>query len=272
MIFTLPLFLSDWVEIIAISYLVYRFSSLLNSCHDASLLTVFYLYCGVISIAFIAQLHILVIALLASSPVMITLAIIFHQRTLQKNYILFKSPSSVNSTDHDWVSVLISFFITRMHNKQPVYCLIEHSDILEALIAPAVRLNAPLSKQILEVINESSRYDDHHHLWITSNGTIKAINSTLHRLSEPTTTHEQIHESDWHMYAFELSAVSDALIIRGDASSGTFEVIARQKCYRKLSSVELHAFIRSYQQYNRQSPEGFAHDFRAKNHRTQTRA
>src|SRR5580700_2502155 len=102
--------LLDWrdiVEIVSLSTAIYYFSSWLKNDSHKNLSIPFYLYISSFIVAHYLNLQVLSSLLLFSSPIIFTIFILVHQKSLQKNFVVATRIDLDQRYKRDWLEELI---------------------------------------------------------------------------------------------------------------------------------------------------------------------
>lgn len=166
------------IEIFIFSFLFYKTSLFLKRDKTKNLLPYFYGYCSIAFISYFLQLPTLNYALLIFAPAALCLFIIFHQDTLQRNFVAMKNLAPQNNAFSDSLEVLMRCMLIALNNKQEVQVLIEHHDKLDEFLDCSFKINSPLNYDLLLLLLESPSFDPKKMIWVTNTGIIRGINAT----------------------------------------------------------------------------------------------
>lgn len=225
----------DIVEIYFFSTIFYYCALWLKKDRSNNLLAYFYGFMLLHIGSYVLNLSSISTVLFYCWPVIVILFILMHQTTLQRNFVALKKNNSLQHTSSPWLETLISHYLLTLSNNKPVYCIIEHTDSLHAFIQTPINIQAPISKDLLELIHASNTFDPYKMVWVTTQGTLHALNSvwlaSIH--STPIPTHQWLNDSMLHTYN------TDSVAFFGDPITNTFTLIIKNKTIPTLNAHQL---------------------------------
>jgi len=238
------LFLSwrDCVEIIVFSCGVYGIQTWLAHDTQKSLLGYFYTYCITGCVAYVANLTVVCHALVLFLPAGILIFVLVHQRTLQKNFIALRNITPAHADTEDWLDVLMQTALVAINNNTPLLCVIEQRDALGTMLMTPLALRADIKKGLLTLLFESTSLDHNRLLWINNHGTLLGINASWRAPTDDTET-----SLDWKHDALLYTAMTDAIVLRADPKTRTFDVIMHGTALENATAQRAHACIKRYQ-------------------------
>lgn len=228
--------LIDWrdaLEIISISTIIYYFASWLKKDTEKNLSLPFYIYCASFIVSHYLNLQVLSSILLFGCPIALTIFILMHQKTLQKNFVVSTRLDIEAQSRYEWVEELIKSALYAVNQNHKILFIVEQKDSLSTLLQADWIINAQFSKDIFELIMQQKNLEN---LWINQDGILVAPNAKW-SFSE-------------NLENFEADAVlattnTDAIIIKVNPETRKFEIIAENKIYENLSAPQVAAFMNS---------------------------
>lgn len=231
------LMLHDIAEIVFYSSILYCFCLWLKTDTSKNILIYFLAYCALIIGAWVLELSTLTPFLLSYSPIALLLFIIFHQKTLQRNFITLCTISSSDILHKDWLTILLSNCLTSINNKKNASIIIEHKNSLEQFLDVPFFINAQISKELITIFLSSDLYDEEKMVWLDTTGRIRSINTLWH--STPETAHLSLIKN-----ALFYTLHTDAIMIHTNHINRTFSIIINGKETTALSAQQIHTLIK----------------------------
>lgn len=116
-------------------------------------------------------------------PLLSTLFVLFHQDQLQKNFVaithILNDTHENEQAGTHIISTILQIGLYNSMRQKSTYFIIEGNQDLSLLLSSSIPLNIVLQKKLVEVLCDSSLYDERLGLWITYTGIIKGINTEL---------------------------------------------------------------------------------------------
>ena len=247
----------DGIEILLISGLFYYLSVWLSQDKQKPLLLIFYSYCSGLLIADYLNLTTISTLLLLFLPIACTVFLIIHQHTLQKNFINLHALTPSQKPSIDWIESLIRAGLTAASDNKHFICIIEKKQTLETLVTSRNCIAAPLSLELLRLINTSTLYNQHEMLWIDTHARVHAFNATWHKNSVTEWLSQEVQEQEpWLRDALFFTTKTDALFIKLIPSTRTFTLIAHGKIIQHALAQHAFSTIRTYLGYTPHSLQG----------------
>lgn len=254
------------LEICIFSILFYQLALYLRKDNSKNLLPYFYGYCAVACAAYFLQLSALSSFLFIFAPAAVCLFILFHQETLQRNFVALKTQAVQQPSFEGSIEILIRCMLIALNNKQEVSVLIEYQDKLDDFVDCTYSINSPLNHDLLMLLLESPSIDHKKMIWITHAGMIRGINATWHDSYVPSSAHSinsqpslframadtagQAHgatqlptQRDLHEW---YTGKTDCLTIELDPTTRTFAVTAHGNTNPQVSSHHVLAIIKKH--------------------------
>ncbi len=231
------LMLHDIAEIIIYSSILYCCCLWFKTDTTKNILIYFLAYCAFIISAWAMELSTLTPFLLSYSPIALLLFIIFHQKTLQRNFITLCTLTSTDMLHKDWITVLLSNCLSSINNKKDLFIIIEHKNSLEQFLNVPFFINAPMSKELISILFSSNSCDEKKMIWLDTNGRIRSINTLWHSTTE--TKHLSLTKN-----ALFYTLHTDAIMIYTNHINRTFSTIINGKEITTLSAQQIHTLIK----------------------------
>jgi DNA integrity scanning protein DisA with diadenylate cyclase activity len=241
----------DGLELLILAAIIYKFLHWLAKDPGKQPVLFFMGYAALTSFTYYAGLSVVSTLLVIATPIVIVLAIIMHQHTLQKNVIAHKNIHTSNDLFVDWLDELMRAFLSALNKHKEIMCVIERDDSLQDFLKAPYYLNADLKKSVLEML-----FDQHNVsiLWVHKTGKIVAINSSM-KMSPDTDwlTNEVKQLPGWKQDAIFLTHKTDAIVIRSFSNTRMFECIIAGNVIQDLTASHTISFIKRV--FEKQSPK-----------------
>lgn len=259
----------DIIEILFFSYIFYATALWLKKDRSHNLLPYFYGFILLYSSSYLLNLSSISFMLCYCWPIGIMLFILMHQNGLQRNFVALKNNISLQHSSSPWLETLVASHLLTLSNNKPVYCIIEHTDSLDAFMQTPITIQAPLNKELLELIATSTLFNPHTMIWVTTNGIVHGINSRW-RLTTPThnstqntshstndytsntnnssptsNKHSSLILHEWLNATLQHTPHTDCCAFYGDPASRTFILIIKDKTITHLSAHQLLQILSS---------------------------
>ncbi len=245
--------LTDLVEIILFICMFYAMITWLAKDKQKNLLFHFYGFCFLVFIAHFTGMHALSSFLFTFSPVAITMFILFHQRTLQKNFLSYKQIQPALVHKPVWIEEFIKSSLMAIARNKQIICIIEgHTSIQEFLHVPFF-FEAPLQKSTLDFLIDSNSFNDNGMIWLTQQGILRALNVTWQFNDQQFSTSSELHLPAWQQEALLITTNSDALVVSISPASRTFTIIAHGKRMENLMTSQAITMLEQYIRKNNAS-------------------
>jgi DNA integrity scanning protein DisA with diadenylate cyclase activity len=232
----------DSLEILILSSFVYYFLRWLKKDTQKNLTVTFYAYCALFATSYYAELPLLFSLLSSTVPLALTLFIILHQETLQRNFVMFKRPLAKEAQKASWIDELMRGCLTALNNNKELIILIERNDSLKNLLYAPCLFYADLKKDIFDIMAE--KHTPEYMMWVTHDGKFVAINASWRiNLHEEWVSKEAAALHKWKQDSIFISSKTDAIIFKVKPLTRTFDLITQGKVFEDLSSEQLLALI-----------------------------
>ena len=255
----------DCIEIVCCSTAVYYFSLWLKKDTQKQLLFSFYGYCTIIFAAHYFGLQTLSFFLLATTPIVGLLFIMFHQESLQKNFIALATINAAPAEqDADWLSTLMRACLVTINNNKAVLCVIEQNNSLATMLTSHMPLHTDIQKNVLSMILESQLYEQEKMMWITSRGTLRGINTQWNvSPHDIIIDHAITHRPLWQQEALFYTHKTDALVFASSPATRTFTLIAQGKIVEHMNAQHALATLKKFLNEHAHAQRGTTHEIQS---------
>lgn len=234
------------LEICVFSFLFYRFSLYLRQDRTKNLLPYFYGYCAIAIASYFFQLSTLSYALFLFGPAAVCLFILFHQETLQRNFIALKQLAPQSPAFIDSIETLMRCMLIALNKKQEVSVLIEYHDSMDEFVVCDSSINSALNYDLLLLLLESPSFDSKKMLWVTQTGIIRGFNASWQEMiSNKSSIGATQLPSARDLHAW-YSSKTDCLIFELDPAMRTFTVTAHGNTKPNLTSQQVLQMIKKH--------------------------
>ncbi len=227
----------DYLEILFFAIAFFKVSQWLKQDLTKPLLQYFYKYIGLAACAYYFELTTVYYVLLHSAPAIASLFIVYHQKTLQKQFMLSQRTSITPAMaigHKDWLETFIRTCMIMAHKKISITSIIERKDEISDFIHKSFTLDIPVNQDVLTLLLESPSFDEEKLIWLNKNGNLVSVNASWgHVLQQETLLHQE--NLAWQAYALQLSQVSDAIIFYHNALTHESTIIIQGKKIEHLS-------------------------------------
>jgi hypothetical protein len=173
---------------------------------------------------------------LYASPAYILLAIMLHEQTLQKKLITVKKVDYTQVISPvTLVDDLVNACLHARAIGKAINLLIEHHDDISTLINAEIEIDSALRQPLLNMVLDSSSYQDQKMIVVSTAGLLIGVNCSLVRDKHP-------HQGRAN-YA-EITVNTDALLVTCDPASVGFMVYVKNSLLEKMSAKQLHTFLK----------------------------
>ena len=236
----------DGIEILFFSSVIYYFQLWLRKDTEHNLLDIFYLYCFLFFGAHYVELPVMRIVLFLSAPAMIVLFLIFHQETLQKNFVkLSKGPPLLEGSH--WVDELIKCCLMAVNRHKEIILVIERNDHLKSLIHAPYYIYAELKKDVFDILLEKHKAGNDTMIWINQQGKMVAINSTWrNQIDETWISSEAQHMHPWKQQSLFITSKTDALVFKINPLARNFDLVTQGRLVEGMKADQIASFLKKY--------------------------
>lgn len=239
----------SWRNVLEVTFfcmVVYYFSLWLKKDVQKNLLGYFFSYCLLTIGASLMELDTIVHFLMLATPVGLMLFIVFHQFTLQKNFVTLRNLVPAQHHNADWLETLVRSCLIAISTNKEVICIIEHHDSLQEHLNTPLPLHIPVSKEMLDILFSSSSFASTHMLWINSQGIVRGINARWHESHGSWTSDLVPADQQWKHDAILHTEKTDALVLKITRTNNAFEVVASGTLFENVSAAKTIAFVAKY--------------------------
>ncbi|MBN2267006.1 MAG: hypothetical protein JW725_01545 [Candidatus Babeliaceae bacterium] len=237
----------DLIEIGAFSTAMYAIIRLLAQDKQKRLLFWFYGFYASFFISFYFGISGLTITLALSAPAIAMLFIVFHQQTLQKNFITLASLTPLPEHTEKWLPELIQATLQAVNVNKSSFIIIERSQSIGDMVSGGCTLNAPITLETLELLLHATPESYPFILWVNQVGKIKAYKPTIILPYENSWTSEEIQLMDQLVQdGGIISTKSDALAFSLSAHTRFFTLTVDGKLFERLSASSLLSALNRY--------------------------
>lgn len=234
----------DFLEIAFFSLMVYGLQLWLRHDTQKPLLGYWYAYCGVWATASWLGLSTISFALLMLLPAAITMFVLIHQRTLQKNYIALKTVRPASLSSDNWLDALMQTALIKINANRPFLAIIEHQDALDTMLTTTMPLHATLKKELLVLLLDSLPTEQEHAVWLTTHGIIRGINAQWATSADVVNKPTEL--APWQQDALFFTALTDAIVLYANNGNRTFTVVAKGKSIEHMTAQNAQRFIKQH--------------------------
>lgn len=251
-----------WRDIIEIAFFTvtsYYIVTWLNKDTQKNLARYFYLYCALALGSYYASLHVISLTLFFGAPVVAVLFLILHQQTLQKNFIVGKSLTPRPDTSDKWLEEVIQASLREVNKNRTVLCIIERTDALSVFLTARCTFNAPVTRELLNLLMNTTPDDEMTTIWVSHTGLLIAINPHWHAGYDEIWASQQMNPL--HRYkqdALLISQKSDAIITVISPETRLFDVLVGGKGFDNISAGYAFSLIKQHIAA-KQIPKGTTH-------------
>lgn len=233
----------NYIEIIILSFLIYKALRWLESDHTKPMVLYVYVYTGMLIFSNLIGATTLFWIMIISSPIAAILCIIAHQKNIQK-YFAWKNVHRFDTEtlpDKEWIEILVRSILFAAHHKKNILCVIQRNDYIQHLIQGPYALNVPVQKNVLDLIFASPMIENPSVVLVTQFGTLKYVNALW---SNRMLDHMMLlgeHDSLAHCQeaALVLSRRTDAIVIHITANSEQNTIWYQDTHLQNLSTEQI---------------------------------
>lgn len=234
----------DYIEIICYALVIYSFSWWLQKDTQKNLVVPFYGYCVALCASHLLGFFTIHFLLIYAAPFAFMLFILFHQQTLQKNFITSTKQTNLERAHQDWIEVIMQGCLHAINTNKPIHLCIEQGDMIQSYLQTPLLMNVALEISLLELLLDSARFDASKMIVIERSGYLKSINASWHT----TATDVVIDEGDldaWQKYCLAITHKTDALFIQITPENRLFTLIMQGTILEHIPAATLVTILKS---------------------------
>lgn len=225
------LLLKDVIELSGLAYICYRWLRWLQRDKQKPLLHYFYGYCALWIISTSLHLTTFLFVLQYSMPLVMTLFVLVHQHSLQKNFVGLYKVKPAQKVAHDWLQEIIRFCLQAQTD---LYFLIEHTTSLAELISAEIPVQTPIDHRLLRYLCHAPEFNHERYLMADTQGNLLGINVTWKKPLALTALDEQpVDKASYYLID------SDGCMLHYAHKTRSFTIVIRQKIYPALSAAQV---------------------------------
>lgn len=174
-------YITIFIEIIFFVYIAYAIITLLGKDKRCNMVGYFVLYLVILVLTHECAFLTIHYFLYWMSPCFALLFMFFQQDQLQKNFVtITHTPSDTElQPTANLITTLLQIGLHNSLNNKKSFFIIEGNEDLSLLLSSSIPLNIVLQKKLIEMLCDSSLYDEQLALWIKYTGIIRGINTDL---------------------------------------------------------------------------------------------
>ena len=237
----------DGIEIIFFATMIYAISTWLKQDQSHKLLPAFYGYVTLFCSSYFFELQTLQTTLLFAAPVIATLSIIYHQKQLQKNFILARKqplePKKIAAPN--WIETCIRSCLVIAHQKKEITCIIESRDSIRTMIEHPFLLDIHVQKNLLNLLLLSDSFQPSKPILLKRTGKIVSVNcSWSDNLMNDSLFSAISNQPEWQKYGSIITEKSDALLFHINAEPSKSGICYQGEVIQKMTSEQVLQFIK----------------------------
>ncbi len=238
----------DIVEIMLFSSVFYYLAVWLKKNTYQNLVAYFYSFILLIFCSYALNLTSILYILACTWPIVCMLFILFHQKTLQHNFIALKQKSDTKLIPVDWLEIVVVHALQAINNNKPIYCIIEATDSMQEFIEQStsfntpISINAPISENLFSLIETSAIVNYQKMLYLQNSGILKSINTqwSISQQSSQSPLDNRAKQSDsWEYETLLRIQHTDAIAFFGDPTTHSFTLLTSHDRIPYLSAQNL---------------------------------
>ncbi len=168
----------DLVEIALFTGIIYRFGCWLKRDRAHFLLGYFYVASLLFLCAFMLDLHTVIEFYRVSWPILIVLFIIFHQKSLQQNYVAARTIEPIKiPADAQWLHMIMCAAFKALQRKKNIIFIIQGKQRVDEYLTETVVMHSPITQPLLDMLIESTVIQDQRIIVLSQTGILCIFNS-----------------------------------------------------------------------------------------------
>lgn len=217
------------------------------------LLAYFYAYLCTMLVAYWLPLPALYALLVAAWPCALTIGLLLHQHTLQKNFIGLTSFHTDTPVHHDWIKDLVRFCANKVELGRSIQFCIQKNHDLNSFIQSSISLTAPLTPGLLTILSESTSINTDELVLLNDTGTLLAINVRWKHSTEEQRS-GGAYAALGKTHALTMTQQNDCIICIAH-EPGLFDIIAEGKITPSVPAQSLIRHLKNYCSQSNNQPQ-----------------
>lgn len=201
------------------------------------LLLYFYGYLALAIGAYWIPLPMIYAVLAAAWPCALVIAILIHQKILQKNFIGLNFRAAHSIVQHDWIKELVRFSTQQASASKSSAWIIQKDQDIRALCQHQLVIKAPITYDLLTILAEGSTITFDKPLLIDTTGTLLSANVTIRD-----TQHQG---SSWVGCMVELTQTNNVIVCSTN-TTGLFDLFYHGKVIQNVPAQAMIGYIKKY--------------------------
>lgn len=204
----------------------------------------FYAYVGTYLLTHIASMTTINGLLTAFAPAYGIILLFIHKDSIQQRLI----PLQTNSIDQQaWPETVIQTALIAASKNSALTYVLEQTDALVPYATTAIECNAPLTKELIEMITTSTVVTQDHVVVITPTGKLTMLVHGWEKNSlEMWFTKEAAEQPQWIQDALFVTTKTDAVVFRYDPLMRSFTIISKGIITHTISAAALLTELHTY--------------------------
>jgi hypothetical protein len=149
---------------------------------------------------------------------------------------------------HTWLAEFMQAVLYTMNEGHDTVFVIQRKDNLQEYISTKCVFDAKLTKDLMLLLIDTHNHEHQtRFIWINEHGYIMGINSTWNNLFYTTGYDKEAdQESMWKSYALHATHKTDALILKVNAFTRTFDFATQGTTFEHVTTDHLHYLLKKY--------------------------
>lgn len=236
----------DGIEILILSFLFYYVLRWFASDKQSKVLEFFLGYAVLGFGAYLIELQVFLFLYVLSLPIVGVFAIMMHQQTLQKAFVIGKQYTAVKPLVTDWLHELMRACLNALNMNKEIICIIERSHPLTTFLSSSGVFNAELKAYLVDNLMVRSS-DEPMTLWMNSKGILVAVDVAwdLDEYEEwVSDTIKVAHK--WKQDALFITSKTDALVVKISCKDRSFDLIVDGTSIAPLTAGDCFTLLKRY--------------------------
>lgn len=202
-------------------------------------------------------------------PAALMMLIIIHQQTLQKNFISLMHIAPTKTAQNSlWLEDLTRAALATLNNGKDVFLVIERHKSLTDFLYPNIKIDAPLHKELLDIIFETPTRDPHMLIWLNDRGQLLGINAHWNNelIDDSWTIEETKIRNIWFYDALWFTSKSDSIVIYLSALQKQSAILMRDTIVENVAASHALNLLREQLVPFTEVKKGDLHAYQPKKH------